>query len=125
MLTNLRKSLSATAVTAGAMVAAAMPALAQVTVPGGFFKSFDLFFNRILFVVLAVAALLVFFYLIWGGIEWITSGGDKGKTEKARDKITASVVGLIILAASYAILTIALNFIQAPDLNTILNNAGI
>ncbi|MEX0896298.1 MAG: hypothetical protein WDZ94_05220 [Patescibacteria group bacterium] len=53
--------------------------------------------------IMVVALLLVFFYLIWGGIQWITSGGDKSKTEEARNKITAAVVGIIILAAAYAL----------------------
>jgi amino acid transporter len=58
--------------------------------------------------VMFVAALLVFGYLIWGGIQWITSGGDKGKTEEARNRITAAIVGLAILAASYAIFQLVL-----------------
>jgi hypothetical protein len=53
--------------------------------------------------VMVVALLLVFLYLILGGIQWITSGGDKGKTEEARNKITSAVIGIIILAASYAL----------------------
>ncbi|MCB9801833.1 MAG: hypothetical protein H6774_01970 [Pseudomonadales bacterium] len=74
---------------------------------------------------MAIAALLVFVYLIWGGIEWITSGGDKGKTESARNKITAAIIGLIILAASYALLRIALEFIGVDGgLQGILNRAG-
>jgi hypothetical protein len=33
-----------------------------------------------------IAAILVFAYLIWGGIQWITSGGDKGKTDYRRPR---------------------------------------
>ncbi|MEO8581541.1 MAG: hypothetical protein ABI425_03065 [Patescibacteria group bacterium] len=61
--------------------------------------------------VMFVAAILVFAYMIWGGIQWITSGGDKGKTEEARNKITAAIVGLAILAASYAIFRVVLYFL--------------
>ena len=53
-----------------------------------------------------VAALLVFLYLIWGGIQWITSGGDKAKTQEARDRITAALVGLAVVAAAWAIMLI-------------------
>jgi uncharacterized membrane protein len=53
--------------------------------------------------IMVIGALLVLLYLIWGGIEWITSGGDKGKTEAARNKITQAIIGLIVLAASTAI----------------------
>jgi TRAP-type C4-dicarboxylate transport system permease small subunit len=55
---------------------------------------------------LLVAALLVFAYLIWGGIQWITSGGDKGKTQEARDRITAALVGLAVVASAWAVMLI-------------------
>ncbi len=51
-----------------------------------------------------IAALLTFMYLVWGGIEWLTSGGDKTKYEAARDRITAAVIGLAIVAAAWAIM---------------------
>jgi len=71
--------------------------------------------------VMVLAALLVLGYLIMGGVEWITSGGDKGKTESARNKITAAIIGLVILAASFAILQLALNFLGFEDLNDALS----
>ena len=55
---------------------------------------------------LLIAALLVFAYLIWGGIQWITSGGDKGKTQEARDRITAALVGLAVVASAWAVMLI-------------------
>lgn len=55
-------------------------------------------------VVLAIAGLLTFAYLVWGGIQWITSGGDKAQYEEARNKITAALVGLAIVAAAWALM---------------------
>ena len=51
-----------------------------------------------------LAGVLTFAFLVWGGIDWLTSGGDKTKTEGARNRITAALVGLAIVAASYAIM---------------------
>ena len=59
-----------------------------------------------------VAALAFFFMLILGGIKWITSGGDKGKIESARSQITAGLIGLVIVFAAWAILSIVENFFQ-------------
>jgi len=59
--------------------------------------------SRLLGVVMVLAALLLLLYLIWGAIEWISSGGDKSKVEKARNRITQSVIGMIVLAASLAL----------------------
>jgi hypothetical protein len=90
----------------------------------GFFTDVGDLFNTVLRFVLIIASLLVFMYLIWGGIEWVTSGGDKGKTESARNKITAAVIGLVIVAASYAIFTLILKALGVGDINALLDSAG-
>ncbi len=59
---------------------------------------------------LGIVGLLVFIYLIWGGIEWLTAGGDKSKTESARTKITNAIIGLAIVASAFAISVILSNF---------------
>ncbi|MBI2405255.1 hypothetical protein HYV22_03705 [Candidatus Gottesmanbacteria bacterium] len=60
---------------------------------------------------LIIAALLAFLYLILGGIQWITSGGDKAGMEAARNKITHAIVGLIIVGAAWAIMILVQNFL--------------
>ena len=60
--------------------------------------------------ILIVAALVFFFMLIIGGIKWITSGGDKGQTEAARNQITAALIGLVIVFAAYAIISLVSTF---------------
>lgn len=73
--------------------------------PTAFFTDFPSLISGVMNIVLIIGTVLVLFYLIWGGIDWLTSGGDKGKTESARNKITAAVIGLIIIVASWAIMT--------------------
>jgi len=53
---------------------------------------------------LVIAALVAFAFLIYGGITWITSGGDKTKTESARNTITAALIGLLITFGAWAII---------------------
>ena len=65
--------------------------------------------RQVVTLVFVLAAALTFFYLIAGAIAWITSGGDKGKVEEARNKITAAVIGLLILAATWAIFVLITN----------------
>ena len=69
-----------------------------------------LLISRIISVALVIAGVLVFAYLVWGGIAWITSGGDKAKTEEARARITAALVGLAIVAAAWAIMQLVSYF---------------
>ena len=61
--------------------------------------------------VIIIAGLLVFIYLVWGGIEWLTSGGGKEKYESARNRITAAVIGLVIVVAAWAIMRLIGNFL--------------
>ncbi len=53
--------------------------------------------------VILVAGLATFMYLVYGGVSWIMAGGDKGKLEEARAKITNGIVGLAIVASAWAI----------------------
>lgn len=46
---------------------------------------------------LVAAGILLLFYLIMGGIQWLTSGGEKTAVAAARDKITNAFIGLIII----------------------------
>jgi len=87
--------------------------------PTGFAPNLTALLTSMLSVVIAVVALLVFFYLVWGGFSWITSGGDKGKTEQARSKILAAVIGLIIVASSYAILQVLVRLLGYPSLTAV------
>lgn len=54
-------------------------------------------------IALLVAGLMVFAFLIIAGIQFIASGGDKTQAQAAKDRITAAILGLIIIVAAYAI----------------------
>lgn len=53
---------------------------------------------------------LTFLYLLTGGVSWLTSGGDKSKLENARDKITNALIGLVVVAAAYAVFALVGQF---------------
>jgi hypothetical protein len=76
-----------------------------------------IFIGNLLSVVMMAGALLTLFFLIIGAIEWITSGGDSGKLEKARNKITNAVIGLVVLAASLAIFILVEKILEIDFLN--------
>jgi len=70
------------------------------------------YFSRILEVAIIIAALGSFAMLIMGGIEWITSGGDKAKYESARKRITAAIVGLVLIAAAWTLWYLVIRFLN-------------
>ena len=53
--------------------------------------------------IMVIAAVIFFFVLVAGGIQWIVSGGDKTGAETARKRITAALVGLAIVFVAFAI----------------------
>lgn len=47
-------------------------------------------------------------YLIYGGVKWITSKGEKTEVEAARNHIIAAIVGLIVVVLAVFIVSIVL-----------------
>lgn len=76
------------------------------------------FIGAILSLLFIIAGILVFVYLVWGGLQWLTSGGDKGATQAARDRITAALVGLAIIAIAYAIVQLIQYFFGVQVVGT-------
>lgn len=64
---------------------------------------FGKLFSGAVALLLLVAFILAFFFLILGGISWLTSGGDKAAVEAARNKIISAIIGLVIVAAVWAL----------------------
>ena len=62
-----------------------------------------------------VAAFLAVLYLIYGGIKWITSRGDKMAVEAARKHIMAAVIGLVIVAGSFFALNVVFQLLGAEN----------
>ena len=58
---------------------------------------------------LIIAVVISLFYLVFGGIKWVTSGGDKAKVESARNHIIAAIIGLVIAFLSFFVLSLALS----------------
>ena len=58
--------------------------------------------------ILVSAGLLSFGMLLIGSVQVITSGGDKGSLESARNRILHAIVGLILVASSWALITLIL-----------------
>lgn len=80
--------------------------------------------------VLVVASLISLVYLLWGGVKWIYSGGDKAKVDAARQAIVAAIIGLIVSFSAYFILSIVLglfgiNFgaLSIPTITESINQA--
>ncbi len=57
--------------------------------------------------IVVIAGVFSLWQFLTGGLTFITSGGDKGKLTEAQNKIQMSLVGLVVIAASFIIIAIA------------------
>lgn len=88
------------------------------------FGNFSSLISKLITLVLIVAVVIAVFFLIWGGIKWITSGGDKQGVESARGHIIAAIIGLVIALLAFFIINvigglfgISLTELKLPSLN--------
>lgn len=61
------------------------------------------FITRVFSAIIIVAGIATFLYLIYGGVQWIMSGGEKDKITEAKSKITQAMIGLAVVASAWAI----------------------
>lgn len=83
----------------------------------GFAPTLIGYFNWLLSAVMVIAILLVFSQFIIAGFEWITSGGDKSKTDSARQRIIHTFIGVLVLSASYALVQFVAYILGFGSLN--------
>ena len=74
--------------------------------------------GTVLQVLIIIAIILSLFFLIYGGIRYISSGGDKGKIDQARGTLTAAIVGLIISLLAFFIINIVLLVITGKGIQS-------
>jgi len=73
--------------------------------PGGMFSSADLMkvVTNVANFILALIAVLGIIFIVWGSIQYVTSAGDEGRAEDAKNTIMYAALGLFIAALAYAI----------------------
>lgn len=73
--------------------------------------------QKFIIIALIVAIFVCLFFLIYGGIRWITSGGDEKQVEAAKSHVVAAIVGLVIALAAWFILQFIGSFFNINILN--------
>lgn len=59
--------------------------------------------TNILNAIIGVLGIVAVVVIIIGGVGYMTSSGDAGKVKKAKDTILYGIIGLIVVALSFAI----------------------
>lgn len=56
--------------------------------------------------------------ILIAGLGWISAGGEKNKLTEARDRLTNAFIGLLVVVAAYAILSLAGQFLGWKEITT-------
>lgn len=74
-------------------------------------QDLGLFISKAIDAAIVLTAVLCLFFLLYGGITWMISQGDKNKYEEARNRIMASVIGLALVVLTWLIWKLILYFL--------------
>lgn len=62
--------------------------------------------------ILGLLGLIAVIFVIYGGFTWLTSAGSEEKIKKAKNVLSAAIIGLIIVILSWAILNYTVKIIS-------------
>jgi len=65
--------------------------------------------GRIIRGLIGISGVLALVMFIYGGVMWMTSAGNKDRVDKAQKTIIWSILGLIIIFSSYALVNFVLS----------------
>ncbi len=83
--------------------------------------------TKVIGILTLVAGIWFIFLLISGGIQWMSSGGDKGKLAAARSNMISGAIGLAIIIAALFIAEIFGSVFGLPDIlnpSALISNLG-
>jgi len=90
-------------------------ASAAVTIPGTVQQNVDIdqVISNILAVAVWIAGLLSVFFIIYGGIQYITAGASKDGVTKAKTTLIYAIVGIIVVVLGVSIRNFVLSRLGA------------
>lgn len=74
--------------------------------------------GKILNLAFMIGGLVLLVMIIVSGIQWMLAGGDKQAVSSAQGRLTSAVIGFIILASAFAIISLIANILNVEFLKT-------
>lgn len=97
------KTVKTIAASATALALSAAPAFAEIAPPGVPTDICVLIGSALTFIY-SIAGVIALVLLVLGGIQYMSSGGDKVAVEQARGRITSAIVGLVIVFGAWLVI---------------------
>ncbi|MBT5338510.1 hypothetical protein HN858_02825 [Candidatus Falkowbacteria bacterium] len=67
--------------------------------------------GSIIKIILTLLGIIMVILVVWGGVQWMTAGGNEDQVKKAKQMLTNAVIGLAITLAAYAIAYFAVDYL--------------
>ena len=86
-------------------------------------------FDSIVTIIYSVGFVAFIVMIVWGGLDWILSGGDKDKIKSAQKRITTAIIGIAVLAFSFFIARVVgdllgIKVLESVQLPSLLPGSG-
>lgn len=99
----LTLSLPAVAVFAAPAAApTAAPVATELQNPLGV-TDINLFIGKVINAVLGLSGAVALVMFVWGGVQWLISGGSADKIKQAKSTLVSAAIGIVILFTSYTL----------------------
>ena len=72
--------------------------------------------GKVIQAALSVVGVIFLILMIYGGYLWMTARGNEPQVEKAKNLITAAIIGLVIVLAAYAISIFVVDIVSKQTL---------
>lgn len=80
----------------------AIPAATQLDNPLGV-TNINQFIGKMINAVLGLSGAVALAMFVWGGVQWLISGGSAEKIKQAKSTLVSAAIGIVILFTSYTL----------------------
>jgi ABC-type Fe3+ transport system permease subunit len=76
------------------------------SIPSGGIGTVSKVFRNSFVILLIICVVLSLIFIVYSGIQWILSGGDKNKLQAARARLNWAIIGLIVAFVAFFIVSL-------------------
>lgn len=80
-------------------------------------SGFSTLLNNVISMIVALAGIALFAYLLMGGFQFVTAGGDKVQVDNAKKTITNAIIGMIVMSVAFLLVRILEAILGRPLLS--------
>lgn len=112
MIKRIKKILSLSAVLSIIFSPLAALALTMPNKPAGVPDDIEKVLTNVISGVIGFIVIVAVLFLVWGGIQYLTSAGDETQVENAKKTISYAIIGLFVAAIAFAVVKLMVSWLN-------------